>query len=432
MRQTFRGFYSDENRIEEVLKSDDTRIILDTNVLLNLYNYHDEIREKFFETLKELESNLWLPYHVVLEYQRRRVAVLRREKNKFHVLKGTADSCLETLGKVKNQALFKRIPEVKTITEEYREKLKPILEEYKDKIEELNKSQLAAPKNDPIRGVITELFDGRVGSAPSEEWLNELVAEGEKRFEAKVPPGYRDEKKDLAEQAEFHYAGINYQNKLGDLIIWKQVIEMANAANDQVKNIVFVTDDGKEDWWHLDQSSKKEKIGARAELREELCRDGEVKHFSMYDSADFLELASKAVNVTVDQESISDVRSRVIDSKFFQDGYLVANGKGYFSYHDMDGNQQLLSEEESHRNYVKMVVNAPPVFSGLDARVDLVMGLIEIEEALSKCSTEISKTNCEDAAKEHVRYSFACGDFERKGFESVIKDVVELIEVLAV
>ena len=313
MRQTFRGFYSDENRIEEVLKSDDTRIILDTNVLLNLYNYHDQTREKFFETLKKLEDKLWLPYHVVLEYQRRRVAVLRREKNKFHVLKKTADSCLEDLGKVRDQALFKRIPEVKTITEEYRERLKPILEEYKDKIEELNKSQLAAPKNDPIRGVITELFNARDGSAPSEEWVKDLVAEGEKRFEAKVPPGYRDEKKDQAEQAEFHYAGINYLNKLGDLIIWKQLIEMAKEASNQVKNIVFVTDDGKEDWWHIDNSSKKEKVGARAELREELCEKGGVKHFSMYDSADFLKIASKVVGVVVDANSISDVKTRVLE-----------------------------------------------------------------------------------------------------------------------
>lgn len=311
MRQTFRGFYSDESRIEEVLQSEDTRIILDTNVLLNLYNYHDQTREKFFETLKKLEDKLWLPYHVVLEYQRRRVAVLRREKKKFHLLKGTADSCLEELGKVRDQALFKRIPEVATITEEYKEKLKPILEEYKDKIEELNKSQLAAPKNDPIRGEITELFDGRVGSAPSKEDLKELIAEGEKRIKAKIPPGYRDEKKDKSETPEFYYAGLTYQNKFGDFIIWKQIIKMANAASDQVRNIVFVTDDGKEDWWHLDQSSKKEKIGARAELREEICDEGGVEHFSMYDSAAFLELASKSVDVEVDEASLDDVKSQI-------------------------------------------------------------------------------------------------------------------------
>ncbi|MCT4627503.1 PIN domain-containing protein [Halodesulfovibrio sp.] len=311
MRQTFRGFYSDESRIDEVLKSDSTRIIFDTNVLLNLYNYHDKTRENFFETLKKLEDKLWLPYHVVLEYQRRRVAVLRREKKKFHILKSTADSCLEQLGKVKDQALFKRIPEVKTITDEYREKLSPILEEYKEKIEELNKSQLAAPKNDPIRGVITDLFDGRVGDIPSKEWMEALVAEGETRFEAKVPPGYRDEKKDKAEIPEFTYAGLNYLNKLGDLIIWKQLIEMAQAEDD-IKNIVFVTDDGKEDWWHLDQSSNKEKIGARAELREEICDKGNIEHFSMYDSAEFLKQAAEAVNVALDEASVDDVKSHIV------------------------------------------------------------------------------------------------------------------------
>jgi len=48
-------------------------------------------------------------------------------------------------------------------------------------------------------------------------------------------------------------------NKFGDLIIWKEMIEKAKAEK---RPIIFVTDDGKSDWWHIHSSRQKGRVGA--------------------------------------------------------------------------------------------------------------------------------------------------------------------------
>ena len=68
---------------------------------------------------------------------------------------------------------------------------------------------------------------------PSASFIYKLCKEGEYRYKSQTPPGYKDAKKD----------GVS---KYGDLIVWAETYEYAVLNN---KNIIFVTDDVKEDWW---------------------------------------------------------------------------------------------------------------------------------------------------------------------------------------
>lgn len=68
---------------------------------------------------------------------------------------------------------------------------------------------------------------------PSASFIYKLCKEGEHRYKSQTPPGYKDSKKD----------GVS---KYGDLIVWAETYEYAASNN---KNIIFVTDDVKEDWW---------------------------------------------------------------------------------------------------------------------------------------------------------------------------------------
>ena len=63
--------------------------------------------------------------------------------------------------------------------------------------------------------------------------------------------------------------------KYGDFIIWKQLIE---HAIDTKKNVIFVTDDEKEDWW---EEFNGKTIGPRPELSKEF-REKTSKLFLMY------------------------------------------------------------------------------------------------------------------------------------------------------
>src|SRR5262249_15878044 len=99
---------------------------------------------------------------------------------------------------------------------------------------------------------VTELFKGRVGTKPTDEHLAAVRKEGEERYAKKIRPGYEDAKKE-GEGGD----------KFGDLIIWKEMIEKAKA--DQ-KPVIFVTDDGKSDWWYTHHGKK---VGPHPALIEE-------------------------------------------------------------------------------------------------------------------------------------------------------------------
>lgn len=69
----------------------------------------------------------------------------------------------------------------------------------------------------------------------SKDAFVQCVLDGEKRYESKTPPGYKDA--DKSNRHKFIF---------GDLLIWMDVIHF---ARNQQKNVLFVTNDVKEDWF---------------------------------------------------------------------------------------------------------------------------------------------------------------------------------------
>ncbi len=87
-------------------------------------------------------------------------------------------------------------------------------------------------ENDEFLEVITKLLAGKVGPY-SEEDLEKIYEDAEKRFILKQPPGYEDVKKTVPE-------------RYGDVVLWFQLIDYAKSLE---RPLIFVTDDEKEDWW---------------------------------------------------------------------------------------------------------------------------------------------------------------------------------------
>ncbi len=92
-------------------------------------------------------------------------------------------------------------------------------------------------------------FDGKVGEGFYNEDIDKIKKEGESRYKTKTPPGYCD-------------GNQKQDNEYGDLFIWKEIIRYAKE-ND--KDVIFVTQDVKEDWWFKEKGKT---IGPRYELRE--------------------------------------------------------------------------------------------------------------------------------------------------------------------
>ncbi|TOG00466.1 PIN-like domain-containing protein, partial [Vibrio parahaemolyticus] len=84
MKSTFKNFYNlTDSEVSEVWNSEDTLVVFDTNVFLNLYGYTEQTRADFFKVLDGIKKNLWIPYHVGLEYQLQRLSVISAEKKVF-------------------------------------------------------------------------------------------------------------------------------------------------------------------------------------------------------------------------------------------------------------------------------------------------------------------------------------------------------------
>jgi len=288
MKKLFSGFYSPtEEQIKASWSNTKTLFIFDTNVLLNLYTYTKNTREDFFKILEKVSDNIWLPYHVGLEYQRRRLNVIKNEKKVFQDIEKYLTSIEKNIsnGEFNKLKLKQRLPDLFNKSEELHSKIKDLLTIYRDDVKKWNKEQPDVRSSDSIRKKIDELFDDKVGNPFEQENLNKIFKEGEERYNKKIPPGFED-KKEKEKADNFTYKRLDYIPMYGDLIIWKQIIE--KAKDEDIESVVFVTDDVKEDWWYILDSNGKKEIGVRAELREEIYRESSISSFELLTSTSFM------------------------------------------------------------------------------------------------------------------------------------------------
>lgn len=106
----------------------------------------------------------------------------------------------------------------------------------KEAIDESKKSRIPfTTKDDPVLDEIKNIYKNKVGGNYTLAEIDKISKEGEERYKNEIPPGYCDRNKDDVKK-----------NKFGDLILWKQIMD--KSLNDK-KNVIFITDDAKEDWW---------------------------------------------------------------------------------------------------------------------------------------------------------------------------------------
>lgn len=97
------------------------------------------------------------------------------------------------------------------------------------------------------------------------------------------------------------------------MIIWKQLIEKANEES--IKNVVFVTDDAKEDWWYKINSNGKKVVGPLAELQAEIYSESNIDAFQMYSTSMFMSDGESYKAVKVEESSILDAQTSHISAK---------------------------------------------------------------------------------------------------------------------
>jgi hypothetical protein len=183
--------------------------------------------------------------------------------------------------------------------EKYERKLKKFYEDtiafekaFSGQMEQKISEILELEKHDTVYENILHYF--KVGRDYSHDEIMKITIEGKHRYEFKIPPGYEDLKDKIGTQI------------FGDLIIWKQILEYSKENR---KNIVFVCNDLKEDWWNMvtdRKDQKKRPGGPRREQIKEL-KDHSGGNFWMYRQARFLDLANTLIRSNVPSKYIEQI-----------------------------------------------------------------------------------------------------------------------------
>ncbi len=309
MKDGFKGFYNPGGEVlESVWNSDSTIFVFDTNVYLNFYSYAEKTKSDLFSILDRIKNNIWVPNHVALEYQRRRLDVIDKERENFTKITNVFNKFNNQINVeiIQNLGIEKKLPILHESLCNFLIKFNGLCDDFVGGVfEEQKKLKPDVRSSDDIRKKLDVILSGRVGLPFTQDELDKIYEEGEVRFASKIPPGFKDAGKG-GDFSDFVYMGVNYKRKFGDLIIWKQLIN--EASKEGVKNVVFVTDDKKNDWWY---GVGDKIIGPQERLQTEFYLATNVDNFKMYDTVDFLKDAVLYLGTDVDEESLDDVKKSI-------------------------------------------------------------------------------------------------------------------------
>ena len=233
-------------------------MVLDTNILLELYRQPANISLDIIEALKRVKDDVYIPRQVYEEYLKNYHKICGDEKKKYKkVTKALSDS----LKKLQND-IAKKVGEYRkhnyTDISKLQNNLNEKIKDTQNIITEFEKSHHAEIQlninflqNDKVKEFVDLLLNqGSIGQKIPFSKKILLLQEGQVRYDNLIPPGFHDSAK-------------NGEAKYGDLFVWKDIITIAKEKN---TNIIFVCNDTKEDWW---EKNKDTPIDLRQELNEE-------------------------------------------------------------------------------------------------------------------------------------------------------------------
>src|SRR6266487_4233467 len=206
MEKLFPGFY-DRTEEEFSMLWQEATLVLDTNMVLNVYRYREDTRERFFEILEQLKERIWTPHQVIYEYQNNRLEVIGQQLNVYSEVSKAlkeAQAILERLKYLNEKHSFIKISEIIEdpirALSEANKKLSAGQLKGRQEFEKLKAS-------DSYRERITQLFQSRIGDPYKKDQLLEIYRQADKRFELQIPPGWKDKTK-------------KSYGKYGDVILW--------------------------------------------------------------------------------------------------------------------------------------------------------------------------------------------------------------------
>ncbi|WP_327073829.1 PIN domain-containing protein [Kitasatospora purpeofusca] len=283
-------------------------VAFDANVLLNLYRYTQNARSDLLRALEALDSSLFVPHQVLVEFWRNRETTLRESGSTgakaVEEMNGHLTAATQTLRTWANRVALEE-----TKFEGLKDQLAGTFEQVRQKIDGIGEGEWKDithdTSTDPVVVKLEAIFSGRVGPALDAEDYEAALKEGMRRVENKVPPGYMDRKKEGSGPA-------------GDYLVWEQILK---EAGPRACDVLFVTADAKEDWWRKEHGYNR---GPRPELTDELSGRGGGRLLLLTPKR-FLEIAAPIFEFSVSEGSVQDIeRVERIEDEETNGGWTTA------------------------------------------------------------------------------------------------------------
>lgn len=293
-------------------------VVLDANVLLNLYRYNVDARRDLFSVLEKLEHRLWIPHQVAVEFWRNRESAGRdfqkATQELLNKLGGYETEALQALRFWTNRISLEKSG-VDALEERVNKSFEALTDEVKTIAANNDDAELTDTNRDQILIRLGHILSGKVGAPLSREEYERALKEAARRIADQIPPGYQDK-------------GKSGSRPSGDYLVWMQTLAEATGRK---SDVILVTGDVKNDWWREERGQTK---GPRFELVEELQKIAGVRLFMMRPET-LLFHARHALRIAVKDESLKDVER--VDRSIHIEHVDVSMEKIHESYRDWKG-----------------------------------------------------------------------------------------------
>ncbi|MFE1151040.1 PIN-like domain-containing protein [Streptomyces albidoflavus] len=240
-------------------------VVLDTNVLLDLYRMNTRVREDMLTVLSTVGKCLWIPQQVIVEFWRNRQSeeLISYHEKKAETAKIALRGALEKSKRaIQDWAKNVHIGDDSDLAAPLYEQLSDtesafaMLEKMLD--EQATKDRVPGIRDtntDPVIQFLETLLAGRVGAPYDEQRHAREVALAKQRASQQVPPGFKD----------FEDGKKGDEEAAGDYLLWRQLLDEILVRK---VDVLLVTRDLKVDWWR--QASSRAIRLPRVELVDEL------------------------------------------------------------------------------------------------------------------------------------------------------------------
>jgi hypothetical protein len=269
-------------------------VAVDANVLLNLYHYNKRTTDDLLTIFARLGDRLMVPHQAMREFHRNRIKAIgnpaQATQNVLGLLEKSRNGARNALDTWSKQIAL----DGGDLTRLH-EDIDHLFEELCATVEQATPDRVHAATPSTEDGILVrlgEIVRGKVLLRPEPATWDELIAEGKRRIDDLVPPGYMD-----AEKSDQYPEG-----GAGDYLVYAQ---SCHAASGRQMDLVIVTSDLKEDWWWRREGDM---IGPRQEMTKEFF-DRTGHHLFLMQPSDLLDLAG-SLDVEVNPESAEDAGAR--------------------------------------------------------------------------------------------------------------------------